>query len=293
MNFHYYRPGFDPYAVRIDAHSHHRASDFWKYMGFTGNLCAALECNWLASCRPYYKVYPAFAEALLKLRLSCTLEELALPDLIVSLRFVEGQEIVAGQQAILAMLVGSAASSLLSTIHIIRTPSGAEYIGATTVACNETPLDSYNREIAVREFIPSDTGLHDTGTNEDLGAAILRLACSVALLAKDSEFLERDVLAKHRRQYAETGDQKYVEKAHKRGIVGWHLGRTFETIPHFRRPHLGLRWTGKGRTIPRIVPVKGSVVHRSRASKVPTGYTLPNGRDIEPDDEHYRTETIS
>jgi hypothetical protein len=73
-----------------------------------------------------------------------------------------------------------------------------------------------------------------------------------------------------------------VEKAAKRGVVGWSIGEQYEAIPHFRRPHLGLRWTEKGRKTPRIVPIKGSIVHRSKATDVPTGYLTEDGIEIEP-----------
>ena len=39
-----------------------------------------------------------------------------------------------------------------------------------------------------------------------------------------------------------------------------------------RRPHMTLVWTGHGRTVPRIVPRKGSVVHREVVEKVPMGW---------------------
>ena len=33
---------------------------------------------------------------------------------------------------------------------------------------------------------------------------------------------------------------KYVAKAHRRGKVGWNVGRRIEVAPHFRRPHMTL-----------------------------------------------------
>jgi hypothetical protein len=37
-------------------------------------------------------------------------------------------------------------------------------------------------------------------------------------------------------------------------------------------PHFGLRWTGEGRKIPKIVPIKGSVINKKLVAEVPTGY---------------------
>jgi DNA-binding protein H-NS len=40
----------------------------------------------------------------------------------------------------------------------------------------------------------------------------------------------------------------------------------------YRRPHMTLVWTGRGRAMPRIVPRRGSVVHREVVEKVPMGW---------------------
>ena len=61
-------------------------------------------------------------------------------------------------------------------------------------------------------------------------------------------------------------------KAHRRGKVGWDVGRQVEVMPHYRRPHLMLAWTGPGRAVPKIVPRRGSIVHRSAVEKVPSGF---------------------
>src|SRR5690606_13981801 len=63
-----------------------------------------------------------------------------------------------------------------------------------------------------------------------------------------------------------------IERAVRRGKRAWAIGRHITVDPHYRRPHVALRWTGEGRKVPRIVPVRGSIVHRSRVAKVPTGH---------------------
>ena len=100
----------------------------------------------------------------------------------------------------------------------------------------------------------------------------VRLCCSLSLLENDSSVISPDVLAKDRVKFDDTGDQKYIDKAHRRGKVGWDVGRHIEVIPHFRRPHFMLAWTGAGRAIPKIVPRRGSIVHREVVEKLPTGF---------------------
>jgi hypothetical protein len=107
---------------------------------------------------------------------------------------------------------------------------------------------------------------------EDLITDCVRLCCSLCLLENDPSVIEPDVLSKDRDKFETSGDQKYVDKAHRRGKVGWNVGRHIEVAPHYRRPHMALVWTGTGRAVPKIVPRKGSVVHRELVEKVPSGF---------------------
>jgi hypothetical protein len=100
----------------------------------------------------------------------------------------------------------------------------------------------------------------------------VRLCCSLCLLENDPEIISPDVLADDRAKFDARGDQKYVDRAHRRGKVGWNVGQSIEVIPHYRRPHMTLVWTGHGRVTPRIVPRRGSVVHREMVEKLPSGF---------------------
>ncbi len=68
----------------------------------------------------------------------------------------------------------------------------------------------------------------------------VRLCCSLCLLENDPSIISPDVLADDRAKYEASGDQKYVEKAHRRGKVGWDVGKHIEVIPHYRRSHMAL-----------------------------------------------------
>jgi hypothetical protein len=113
------------------------------------------------------------------------------------------------------------------------------------------------------------------GDGEDAiecATACARVVCTICLLADDPDVIKPDVLNDDIAKYESTGDQKYVEKAHRRGKVGWLVGAGIEIDPHFRRAHFALRWTGEGHKVPKIVPVKSAIVHRSKIAEVPTGY---------------------
>jgi hypothetical protein len=92
------------------------------------------------------------------------------------------------------------------------------------------------------------------------------------LLLRGPQIISPDVLSKDRDKFDRTGDEKCVEKAHRRGQVGWDVGRHVEVAPHYRRPHLMLAWTGAGRAVPKIVPRRGTIVPRSKVEVVPSGW---------------------
>jgi hypothetical protein len=121
----------------------------------------------------------------------------------------------------------------------------------------------------LRRGITADIGVQ---IPDDLVTDCVRLCCSLCLLENDPTIISPDVLSKDRDKFDGTGDQKYVDKAHRRGKIGWNVGRHIEVAPHYRRPHMALVWTGHGRTVPKIVPRRGSVVHRELVEKVPSGF---------------------
>jgi hypothetical protein len=123
-------------------------------------------------------------------------------------------------------------------------------------------------------------GLGKVGLFSEIGIQVpdslvmdcIRLCCSLCLLENDPEIISPDVLADDRAKFEASRDQKYIDKAHRRGKIGWDVGKHIEVIPHFRRPHMTLVWTGSGRRVPRIVPRRGSIVHREAVEKLPSGF---------------------
>lgn len=104
---------------------------------------------------------------------------------------------------------------------------------------------------------------------------IVRLCACVALIDNNPDLIRPEVLTADAAKWAAASEDeraKLVERAKKRGKYGWSIGAEVEVIPHMRRPHPALVWTGKGRVTPRIVMRKGSVVHRSKMLEVPSGF---------------------
>jgi hypothetical protein len=113
-----------------------------------------------------------------------------------------------------------------------------------------------------------------------IGDRVARIVAAVGLLDKDdNDLFQPEVLAADRQKYEDAKkakDQKkmdaLVEKARRRGKVGWSIGEHIEMSPHVRRPHFFNVPCGKGRTQRKLVWRKGSVVHRDKLKEVPTGY---------------------
>src|SRR5690606_18999202 len=101
----------------------------------------------------------------------------------------------------------------------------------------------------------------------------LRIVVSCCLLSQDKEegLIVPDVLAADREKFERSGDMKYVDKAKRRGKIGWDVGKKLDVNPHWRRAHYAWYHTGAGRTVPKLIFRKGAVVHREIVKEIPTG----------------------
>lgn len=113
---------------------------------------------------------------------------------------------------------------------------------------------------------------NETPFEEKQRRLISRIGLGVMLLAADPEFI-KPVLLK-RDQGRNIDLEKLKKRAHQRGLIGYEIGADMEVSPHFRRPHFAIRWTGKGSEVPKLVPVKGAIIHKSKMQEIPTGYEI-------------------
>jgi hypothetical protein len=239
---------------------------------------ALAERDWIQARRPYYTVYPVAAEALgrVKLEVQCDVIKLPLPELLI--RFGVGHE-------------ADCSGEKLRAIFVAATMTGPDTEGLSiwcdfgeTAADPRTgrthPLYSYlcfsldGTGKTVEQSV-LDLGDAADGASKAALSKALRYVIAICLLGEDSELVDRDVLSKDRLKWDETGDPKILDRAIRGGKVGWLVGadvRIDESSPHVRRPHFGLRWTGEGRRIPKVVPISGCVVKGKKLTEVPTGY---------------------
>ena len=162
-----------------------------------------------------------------------------------------------------------------------------EASGVPVLLFRKLILDTVETIAEAMKFLPLDQVSLNKGliVPPEIIDQATRLVLSVYLLSRDREdgLIIPDVLSVDKQKYDQSGDQKFVDKAHRRGKVGWDVGSSLEVAPHWRSASpLALYWTGKGRSIPYYRLRKGTIVHRARVQEVPTGFSghlvaHPNG----------------
>lgn len=230
------------------------ALDRTKSTDEAANLRAAAEFRWVSNRRPYYSVYPGIVDSLLKVKLDIPLDSLNWPiekDIPILVRLAEDRE------GVRSVLCGICERGWYVSCYCVRDNQAYVYMGLIGDKCKTVEEDLEGLDLGIMDGFSRDS---------------FRLAMAICLLGNDSEFVQPEVLTADQMKFGESKDLKFVEKAKRRGKYGWTVGREVECLPHIRRPHFAVRWTGKGGAVPKVVPVKGSVVKRRAMSDVPTGY---------------------
>lgn len=246
------------------------------------------EWSWYDSGRPYFKVWPSIAKTLVDFPLKMRGDAINPPSgcKTILLRFPVSVEPVRGTDKD-KMCLCLASYEVEDSQRIIGCNFRVLENDATSQMDTTDGFFYFfaKNELEI-EFAMKEAESQQSKQRNELGTAWLRLAVAVALIADDPSIITPDVLSKDRDRYDRETDEAWkeraVERARRRGVVGWNVGADYEVCPHYRRPHFGIRYTGKSRRVPRIVPIKGAVVHRSKLTEVPTGYILPDGREVEP-----------
>ena len=237
------------------------------------------ERTWEQARKPYYNVWPSVVPMLTRLNLDLDSSLIRLPVPVLCVRLpVEGNPLSFDWQGkpvdILSMLLGTIndGRGLSLLIDVGEMMGDGQEVGVPIFTYrNFRRQEGVTVEEAILELgpCPDEPGVR---IPEALILDCIRLCCSLCLLENDPSVIEPDVLSKDRAKFQQTGEEKYIDKAHRRGKVGWNVGRRIEVAPHYRRPHMALVWTGAGRAVPRVVPRRGSVVHREKVEKVPSGF---------------------
>jgi len=232
---------------------------------FIETLRYPLEMDWLQHGMQYYKLFPAIIPHMLSLDLS-KVYTTNLPTI---------------KPVTLLMPVGNKLG--IESILVSTTMYEGEKYLIACIATNMRMDDGTVQVISLHHNDPTNpiSSLKDGdefGAGEEIGKLVMDAAhlavCSI-LLSRDSadSIITPDVLTKDLTKYRETLDPKYIEKAKRRGKNGFTVGAEFQVVPHTRKAHLALYWTGPGRKVP-VIKWRGLdkpiIVHRKVVETVPT-----------------------
>jgi hypothetical protein len=245
----------------------------WKHQ------CQA-EWLWEKAKRPFYNVWPTVVDGLSKLKLNISCETILpvvgeMPNL-VNLRFAD-------QESDMKLL------SCLATKTLDK--DGGKGLGFFCYAgemTHDTLCDHLDRQISAHvpvywtlgfdlegnqtiEEKLSQVGSYLKPEEMDLMTTSVRIYLSIALMKNDPEMVESVILRKDERLRNSDNLSELVARARQKGVVGWNVGAKVQVSPHYRKAHFGLRWTGEGKKIPKVVPIKSAIVHRNLITEVPTG----------------------
>ena len=246
---------------------------------------ADFDTVWEEHRRPYYRIYPSLIPMLTRLDLDRVQgSSIKLPPGLscLSVQFPVGHELHNEVRTMWLNIIAMDHGKLVSRGLSIGLDHGEVAYGSPVYLIRWFELSEKSIEQSL-----SDLPIHASANEgKQLDDAIvkdaIRLACTLCLIGDDPNILEPEVLSKDRHRVDQSNIENLVEKARRRGKLGWSLGRSLETIPHYRRPHPALVWTGVGRKIPKIIMRAGSVVHRDAVAAVPTGYGDDDAKQVLP-----------
>jgi hypothetical protein len=233
------------------------------------------EFAWIKRRRPFFNVHPPVLRGLANTSLSikpCSIPMSVVHDIgIICVKFptVVSHKLLTGVSHFYLTIANTLIDVVRQTI-VTKKSVGIGYHTRDAMFHITCPMDEDFESANSRLF---EDSVEQSDFEVSQRHYISRIALGVMLLAADPGFIEPVLL---RRDLGKIDDkQKLAERARRNGVIGYEIGSNMEVSPHFRRPHFAIRWTGKGSTIPRLVTVKGAIIHKSQL-EVPTGYELDN-----------------
>lgn len=239
------------------------------------------ELEWHRANRPYYKVWPCMMDVLRKFDIDKIpiRSFFGMADPTIVILFPKGNEIASCMSAIVSSQFDVSGSGIC-LIHfcgqMIQSETvipalGAEHLTfSSNLYGNVSTVDVPYGQVATK--LPE-------GCDVTSYRYIQRICLSVLLMERTPEIFEPDIISNDLTRYA-VADEKRKEELEqrsfrRRGQRGYHIGKHMELIPHFRRPHPAVFWTGAGRKTARVVMRSGCLVKRQLLTKSPTGYMGP------------------
>lgn len=237
MQFDTYRSLYD--LAKNDHLFRGKPADFYAHLlqhadNSQYQIITAIEAVWYAQHRPFYRLWPSLIPVFQRVSLNITLKNIqAQPRVfLIQLPAAQGSILVAQTKA--------------HTLGVVVQTQNC--VAANVIKDSTKPLAGQIEEHPV--YTP-----------------MFHIAVAVLLLDDNPELIEPMILQADQHK---PRTEALVRKAHRRGLYGWNIGQHVEVAPHIRLPHMGHRWTGPGRQILKLVPIKGCLVHKAAITTIPT-----------------------
>lgn len=259
-------------------------------------LYDAIYGMWINAGAEYYKIYPAIIPSLLRLPSDVnTVASIEVKPRSIGLRFAVGNEPTAKAHRVVVddgRIGTKEVDCYLEFIHLSTHPQDGRQrvvlMSRWRGDQNKATLREHHGSVVM--YWSDKASVNDVSAGRSklwdaCRAVELKTAAFVMMLEGDKSIVSPEVLSRDAHKWdaaTESERSVMVARARRRGKIGFSIGREYESMPHFRRPHFAIRHTGKGGAIPKIVPVKASVVHRDTITRVPTGHYDQNWNEVEP-----------
>lgn len=236
--------------------------------------------NWLSISRPFYRVYPSIEELLLTSDLSVTGDVFFSNSLVPVVKKLKGWSIAVEfskesqviNRCVMISIIKGPGEFTREDFHMVM-----HYVDEENgdFICSSFSIGACTLE----ESIEMASKHGDSAGVKDEALSIFRVFVGACMLANDPMLIEPIVLNRDAIKYKKASVEqrhKMEERASRLNGRGWAIGKGFEeqceTSPHFRKSHLALFWTGKGRSIPKLQLRKGCLVKSRKVVEIPTGH---------------------
>lgn len=233
------------------------------------------ETNWLNNNKPYFSIYPSMVRALEKVNLNVNCKHITWPkglkDEPFVIRFPATNCVpIFNEKGIRleSILVSSTDNMTNFDTDGMRGILIYPYFGLLNFDGVELPNTYWLSFPLVDDLTVEDSMNKFVGNAEyvDMLKKCLKYVIGVILISTNDEYTLPEVLSKHKERYDATKDAALVDKAKRNGKFGWSIGQKLESqnSTHVRIPHLSIRHTGPGGSVPVLTPIKGSIVNRKK-----------------------------
>jgi len=226
---------------------------YWNDRRIDRDILAHTAARYLAEGRPFYRCYPSFTEQALKL---FETNAFALGDILTDFS-LDGSTTVALEMDDSVSIWG---------VTILETKTKQPFLVGFVP-------DDYNAgRHHIIPLIGTQTLVTDSLAKNNATPLVRKhvTAMLAAIICRDDpEIAQQVVLSRFNGEV----NERTTRISKQRGVNGVEFGKVLETSPsaHYRRPHLALFHTGKGRTEPKILLRKGCFV-LGYGKSIPEGF---------------------